>query len=152
MKLSIVETRRFFDRLEKTLDSETELKFDVIYALNKTRNQLKGTVNEISDMVTLLNKKERSLSLKYCARDENDSPIIRDDRYIGLEPGVCEEYDTEIEKLQDERREYFRKEIDVPIHFVDKELVPKKGKAFVIETLCFFVKKCEETEKKKTTN
>lgn len=149
MKLSTGETKIFFEKVESVLNSDEELKVEIVYALNKTRNQLRTTVNEIKDMITLLNRKERNLSLKFCARDGSDSPVIKDDRYVGLEPGVSPEYDIEIEKLQDERRDYFRKEIDVPIHQIGKELIPKKGKSFVLETLCFFIKEDGEREKEK---
>lgn len=139
MEMKRGELRQFINSIEATLRSDAELSFDIIYAITKTKNKTKSFMEEIVDMVTSTQKIERQLMLKYCDRDKEDKPVITGERYAGLEPGRKPEYDVKIEELIDKRNNYLKETIDIPIHHIKKENIPKKEKAFIMETLCYFI-------------
>ena len=146
MKMTRGEVRVFFAKLEATLNSEAELGFDIIYALNKTKNKVKPIAEEANEMLISLQKAERQLAVKFCERDKDDKPIIRDDKYIGLETGRNTEYDEKIEDLIDKRVKYFKEEVEISIHHIERKIVPKKEKASILELLCHFIEENNEPE------
>lgn len=140
MEMTRIEARALSAKIDATLNSETELAFEVVYALNKTKGKLKRIVDEIEEMVSASQKQERMISLKFCAKDESGKPVIVGNRYAGLEHGINPEYDEKIEKFIGDRLAYLNEKIDIEIHYVSVDMIPKTGKASVLEALCCFVK------------
>jgi len=135
-----IEVRELSAKIEATLNSETELAFEVVYALNKTKGKLKRIVDEIEELVSASQKQERILSLKFCSKDESGKPIIIGNRYAGLEHGINPEYDEKIERHIGDRLAYLNENIDIEIHYISVDMIPKTGKASVLDTLSCFVK------------
>lgn len=140
MEMTRFEVREFYGMIEATLKSEETLDFDVIYALTKTKGKLRHVAEEIVEMIENTRKAEQQLCLKFCDKDDEGKPVTEDNRFSGLEIGKHPEYDNAIEDLISKRTAFLNEKINVEIHHINKEIIPKKGKANILETLCYFVK------------
>lgn len=140
MKMTRGEVKVLAAKITTVLSSEEELTFDAIHALSRAKSSVGPEIESMGALIASWQKKEVQLSLKFCDKDLEGKPIVRNERYAGLETGKNPVYDAEMEKAVAARIKYFKEEIEVVIHYIDKEDVPKKGKAFVLETLCYFIK------------
>lgn len=140
MKMSRNEGLLFFAKINAVLNSETKLTFDMIYAISKVKNKIKNIIEEINEFISQLQKEERKLSLEFCEKDESGKPVIRDDRYCGLEEGLNPEYDAKIADLMVKKKAYLKEEIEINMHYINKEEIPKNGPAHILGTLFYFVK------------
>ena len=139
MEMSRIEALGFSKKIDAVLNSDTELAFSVVYALNKTKSKMKGMIEEIEEMLSASKKQERILNETYCRKDDGGKPIIVENQYTGLEKGTIPEYDEKAEKLVADRISFLSDVVDVDIHNINKDDIPKNGKAFILETLCRFV-------------
>lgn len=144
MKMSRKELRVFFTKLVALLNSEEELTFKIIHAVTKVKNQIKTEVEEINEMLTSMQRNETKLAVKWCFKDKDGKPVIKDDRYCGLETGVNAEYDDAVNTCIEGRKAYMKEEVDVEMHYINKEDMPKKGPANVLEALCYFIEEPDE--------
>jgi len=148
MEKTKAEVRSLYQNIELILNSDDEIGIDCAYALSRTKSYIKNIVEEGNDQINTFQKEERKLAVKYCDKDKDGkpitSPIIEDgkitgERYSGLGLGKNTEYDEQIEAIIEKRNSYFKEIVEIKVHHIDMEKIPKKGKAFIISTLCELV-------------
>lgn len=127
-------------KIETALNSEEILGFDIVYALNKTSRKIKTEIGEINDMMASFKKEATKLVLIHCTKDDDGKPVIANNKYQGLDTGLNNKYDEATEVAIQKEKGYFNEEVEVEIHEIDKEVIPKKGPANVLNALCYFVK------------
>lgn len=142
--MSIVKMQRsevvvFANKIDESLKSNEILSFDIVYALNKTKNKVKIHVEAINDFLSDMQKQSKKLVLAYCEKDNEGKPIIKNDRYTGLETGQQPEYDRITEENNKKTKEYLREEVDVEIHSISRDVIPKKGNMMLLDVLCYFI-------------
>jgi len=134
------EARILYSKINAVLNSEAELGFNIVYALTKTKNRMKTEVEEVGEILKKLQDEEKQLVLEYCEKDDYGLPVIRDGKYCGLEDGINTEYDSKIREQMEKRLKYLNEDIDVSIHYINRDDIPQKGKAHILDTLCYFIK------------
>lgn len=139
VKMSINDIRRLFIKIKKFLDSESETSADIIYAMNKTKHKIKKYIDESDDVINGLQKEEQRLIIEYCEKDKDGKPKLINNDYCGLNAGVNSDYDTKAEELSNKIKEYLKEEVEVEIHCIKKEFLPKKGKASDLDLLYNFI-------------
>lgn len=139
IKMQRNEVKTFYFNIEQCLKSDEKLSFDVVYALNKTKHKIKSIVEEIGDTINDVQKQVVNITMDFCEKDENGKPVIVDGQYSGLSKGLNVEYDKKIEDITEKQLNYMREEVEIEIHMLNIENLPKSGPASLINILCYFV-------------
>lgn len=139
VKMSINDIRKLYIKSKKYLDSDSETNADIIYAVRKTMNKIRKYVEESDDIINALKKEEQRIVIEYCEKDKDGKPKLINNGYCGLVAGLNSEYDTKIEELSNKINECIKEEIEVEIHCIKKESLPKKDKASDLDLLYNFI-------------
>jgi len=112
------------------------------YAVIKIEEVYSNLAKEFQTELEVLDKKRIAVCEKYCEKDENNKPIIKNNSYEGLKGN--EEFEKEIKLLTEEKENYLKEEIEIEGWEIKEEWLDNRMQGNAQKAIIPFIEKEEK--------
>jgi hypothetical protein len=126
-----------YDTICNLLNRGGKQDFKFNYAVIKNKEKLEKVAIDIRIEMQKIDLERDDLCRKYCEKDEDNKPIIENNKYKGLDGH--EEFEKEIEKWRKKKEDFSSKEITIEGYEIPMSSVPQQLEGVYQEAIMPFL-------------